>query len=64
MAEVVFCCPKTGTEFESGFQALPHDLQVIPRDAQINLQCRVCGERHHFKFSEARTIESRQGIAS
>jgi hypothetical protein len=54
LGQVVFRCPKTGQDFESGFHANPNDLQFLPEDARINLLCRICGEKHEFKFTEGR----------
>ncbi len=59
MGEVVFRCPKTGQEFESGFRASPSDLQLLPKDATMNLLCRVCGEKHEFKFTEGHITDGR-----
>jgi len=54
MGEVFFRCPKTGKEFESGFQASPSELRFLPPNAGINLRCKVCSSRREFKFAAAR----------
>ena len=59
MGEVVFRCPKTGQEFESGFRASRSDLQLLPKEATVNLLCRFCGEKHEFKFAEGRITDGR-----
>ena len=56
MAEMTFCCPKTGKDFRSGFCALPAQLKFLPKDAKINLRCQACGDHHEFKIAEAREI--------
>lgn len=54
MYQVIFRCPKTNKEFDSGFQAMPADMQTVPEGATVRLQCGICGEKHDFKFADAR----------
>ncbi len=54
MGHLTFRCPKTGTDFHSGFHAQSSDLKDLPKDATINLHCQVCGEHHEFRLAEAR----------
>ena len=61
MGHVIFRCPKTDKEFDSGFQASPGDLRLLPRGAKINLRCRICGVKHEFQFAAARIDENDQG---
>jgi hypothetical protein len=57
MGHLIFRCPKTQKEFDSGFQAKPSDLNYLPAGATIRLRCRICNERHEFKFEDARIDE-------
>ncbi len=57
MGQVIFRCPKTEMEFDSGFQAKPTDIKLLPIGATIYLRCRICGDRHEFKFAAARVDE-------
>ena len=61
MGDVIFRCEKTGQEFDSGFQANPRDVDVLPPDAKIRLRCRICGELHEFEFASAKIGESDHG---
>jgi hypothetical protein len=54
MGHVMFRCPQTGREFDSGFQAKPSDMNYLPAGATIKLRCRMCKETHEFKFTDAR----------
>ena len=60
MGRVFFRCPQTGEEFDSGFQAGPGDLRLLPTGAKINLRCRVCGVKHELRFADARVDETEQ----
>ena len=60
MGRVFFRCPQTGQEFDSGFQAAPGDLGLLPTGAKINLRCRICGVKHELRFADARVDESEQ----
>ncbi len=57
MGHVIFRCPNTDSEFDSGFQASPGDLRLLPVGAKIQLRCRICGAKHEFKFAHARVDE-------
>lgn len=59
MGQVIFSCPVTGREFDTGFHAKPSDLKFIPKGATIWLRCRICGETHKFDFITARIEEKR-----
>ena len=61
MGHVIFQCPKTGEEFDSGFQAGPHDMRASPPAAKIHLRCKVCGAKHEFEFADARVDENDHG---
>jgi hypothetical protein len=61
MGRVFFRCPQTGEEFDSGFQAGPGDLGLLPTGAKINLRCRICGVKHEFQLGDARILENEQG---
>ncbi|MGD0335073.1 MAG: hypothetical protein ABSA90_17745 [Xanthobacteraceae bacterium] len=64
MGHVIFRCPKTDKEFDSGFQAGPRDLRLLPTGAKINLRCRICGIKHEFQFADARIDENDLGRRS
>ena len=64
MGRVFFRCPQTGEDFDSGFQAGPGDLRLLPAGAKINLRCRVCGVKHEFLFADARVDETEQNRLS
>ncbi len=57
MGQLIFRCPKTKKEFDSGFQAKATDLTLLPKGATIRLRCMVCGEIHEFNFAGARICE-------
>jgi hypothetical protein len=56
MDRILFRCPKTNQEFDSGFVAAPADMNLLPKEATIALRCRLCGDRHEFKLAEARIV--------
>jgi len=60
MGHLTFRCPKSGTDFRTGFQAQSTDLRDLPKDAKINLHCRVCGDHHEFRLAEARVEDKGQ----
>ena len=60
VGEVIFRCKKTGLEFDSGFQASPSEVQLLPVDAKTRLRCRICGDLHEFKFTDAQINENTQ----
>lgn len=57
MGPVIFTCPKTQNEFDSGFRAEAADLKAMPRAAAVRLRCAVCGGTHEFKFADGRVEE-------
>lgn len=57
MDRILFRCPKTNEEFDSGFVAAPADMNLLPKEATIGLRCPLCGERHEFKLTDARIVE-------
>jgi hypothetical protein len=61
VGDVIFCCEKTGKEFDSGFQANSSDMRFLPPDAKIRLRCRICGDFHEFKFASAKIGASEDG---
>jgi hypothetical protein len=60
MGRVIFRCPQTDQEFDSGFQASPGDIRLLPTGAKINLRCRICGVKHEFQFADARVCDNDQ----
>jgi len=57
MDRVLFRCPKTSEEFDSGFEAGQAEIGLLPKGAAISLRCPLCAERHAFKFSDARIVK-------
>ena len=51
---LMFRCPTTGREFESGFKANSDELKSIPSDYKMAVRCKICFETHEFIFSESR----------
>ena len=51
---VIFRCPETGRDFDSGFRAKPADFDSVPTGATVRLRCRICGRVHTFPFDTAR----------
>ena len=60
MGRLIFRCPQTDQEFDSGIQASPGDIRPLPTGAKINLRCRICGVKHEFQFANARVGENDQ----
>lgn len=60
MGRVIFRCPQTDQEFDSGFQASPGDIRLLPTGAKINLRCSICGVKHEFQFADARVCNNDQ----
>lgn len=50
---LMFRCPKTGKEFDSGFKDNPNELRSIPLDHKTAVKCKSCFEAHEFKISES-----------
>ena len=61
MGRVIFRCPQTDQEFDSGFQANPGEIKLLPTGAKIHLRCRICGVKHEFQFADARVGDNDQG---
>ena len=59
MGHMIFRCPKTLFEFDSGFQAGKTDIQAVPQTTTIRLRCAICGGSHEFKLADARIEEHR-----
>jgi|HubBroStandDraft_6_1064221.scaffolds.fasta_scaffold2382623_1 hypothetical protein len=57
MGEVVFRCPNTAADFESGFQAEPNELISLPANTTISIWCPSCGGRHDIKLSEGKIAD-------
>ncbi len=53
VGDVMFRCPKTGREFDSGFDADQSSVEHIASKT-LQLRCRVCGDNHTYTFAEAR----------
>jgi len=54
MGQLLFRCPKTGKDFDSGFEAGSSELTLLPESATLRLRCKVCGEQHELKFIDAK----------
>jgi len=54
MGQLLFRCPKTGKDFDSGFQAGSSEMKLLPAGAKFRVRCKLCGELHEFKFADAR----------
>jgi hypothetical protein len=46
MGYLTFRCPKTGEEFDSGFQANPDELRSMPPGHKSAVRCKNCFETH------------------
>jgi len=53
---LIFRCPKTDKDFDSGFQIGPDDLRRISPDYKMTVRCKSCFETHEFRFSESRSL--------
>jgi hypothetical protein len=51
---LMFRCPTTGNDFESGFKANSDELKSIPSDYKMIVRYKSCFETHEFIFSESR----------
>lgn len=54
MGQLLFRCPQTGKDFDSGFQAGTSEMKLLPSGATFRLRCKVCGELHELKLAEAK----------
>jgi len=59
MGHLIFRCPKTLAEFDSGFQAGTKDMAAVPQTTTIRLRCPNCDSTHEFKLADARIEEKR-----
>ncbi len=49
-------CPKTGREFNSGYQTNSGELSAVPPSYTIRIRCPLCNDTHAIKLSEAREM--------
>jgi len=61
MGRLVFCCSRSGKEFDSGFKATAVEMGQVPPAAMMRLKCKVCQEFHEFTFHQARLAEEPRG---
>jgi hypothetical protein len=54
MAELIFRCPTSGIDIETGIETDPDTRSQI-RLFRLRLLCPACGESHEFGIGEART---------
>ncbi len=54
MGQLFFRCPKTGKDFDSGFQAGSSEVSQLPAGAKFRVRCEVCGDLHEVKFADVR----------
>jgi len=54
MGQLLFRCPKTGENFDSGFEAGSSEIKLLPAGAKFRLRCKICGELHEFRFADAK----------
>ena len=52
MGHLMFCCPESGKEFDSGFQADHGDLADLSPVATVRVRCRICWKIHAFAISD------------
>ena len=48
----MFCCPRSGRQFDSGFRADQASLAAVPKFAVLCLRCGDCSEMHEFKVAD------------
>jgi len=53
-------CPKTGSEFNSGYRTNGGDLAAVPPTYTINIRCPLCKENHDVRLAEARVVTENQ----
>ena len=58
MSALVFTCPKTGREIESGIEIDHASLSSI-RMFSIRIRCPTCAELHEFRVADGRFEEPR-----
>jgi LSD1 subclass zinc finger protein len=54
MGQLLFRCPKTGKDFDSGFQAGSSEVNQLPAGAKFRVRCAVCGDLHEVRFTDAK----------
>jgi hypothetical protein len=59
MGQLLFRCPTTGKDFDSGFQAGSSEMKLLPAGAKFQVRCTVCGDLHEFKFADAKLKDER-----
>lgn len=64
MGRLMFCCPDTGREFDSGFRSTAEELGRIPPDYKMNVMCSICYRFHPVTVSQARVSEDPAGSGS
>lgn len=50
---LMFACPATREEFDSGFQFSADDLAKVPREYTMRVRCRSCLQVHEFSLANA-----------
>ena len=50
----MFCCPETGKEFDSGFEADHGELADLSPVVTVRICCKVCWKHHQFVISDGR----------
>ena len=58
---LMFRCPKTSEEFDSGFRFAPDAMTSIPPGYKMNVRCKSCRQLHEHLLSEARIAEPSPG---
>jgi hypothetical protein len=64
MGRMIFCCPDSGREFDSGFRSTAEELGRIPADYKMNVMCSICYRFHPVTVSQARISDEPAGPAS
>lgn len=54
MGQLVFRCPTTGNDFDSGFQAGSTEVRLLPAGAKFRVRCELCGDLHEVRFADGR----------
>jgi hypothetical protein len=61
--DLMFRCPKTERDFNSGFTADQNELAVIASCPHLRMRCPECGEPHEFKFADG-WLQAKAAITS
>lgn len=59
MGRLMFVCPDTGRDFDTGFSSTPGELLEIAVDKSITLRCTICGRLHRFVVAHGRVEQDR-----